>query len=228
MCNSVFDSHLFRKAKEQCIGLIFHVVEKQRLPFSIATTGSLLLQRFYETQPLTEHDRFVVTVACCCLAAKIEFRSMSLKDLVFSCLTERYDRNKQPEKFTEEAILEFRRTVHRVEQILLLDVLNFDFNLVQGPHSALAEVLASMETESLLDLHQLTWTLANDSSYTTLSLEFPQNLVAYGIIDIAVEKLEVKDIDVALLWKNTENWKEIRNEIRSQLLSLYTNRKESL
>lgn len=129
ICNSIYDAKLFRKAKEQCIRLIFHVVEKQRLPFSIATTGSLLLQRFYETRRLAEHDRFVVTVACCCLAAKIEFRSMSLKDLVCSCLMERYDRNKEPERFTEEAILEFRRTVHRVEQTLLLDVINFDFKV---------------------------------------------------------------------------------------------------
>lgn len=87
--------------------------------------------------------------------------------------------------------------------------------------------MATLETHSLLPLHQLSWTLANDSSYTTLSLEFPQSLIAFGIIDLAIEKLEIDDVDPTQLWRDVENWTEIRSEIRSKLLNLYTNKTES-
>lgn len=59
-----------RRAKEQCIQLIFRVTQRQRLPSKVASTASILFHKFYENINLDEHDRFTVSIACCFLAAK--------------------------------------------------------------------------------------------------------------------------------------------------------------
>ena len=46
-----------------------------------------------------------------------------------AALEERYDQEKEPQRFSEAALMEFRRTIHGIEQILLLDIINFDFDV---------------------------------------------------------------------------------------------------
>ena len=54
---------------------------------------------------------------------------MSLRDLVMSCLDERYDREHNAERFQETSVLALRRKIHDIEQILLLDIIHFDFDV---------------------------------------------------------------------------------------------------
>lgn len=221
---------LFAEVRAQCVAMAFAVSQRLEFPLLVAARASLLYQQFYQRRSLLRNDRFLVTMACIYVATKVEGRQKSVKDIIIACFEHRYDKAENPLRchpnragFMEEVV----KGVQQVEEVLLLQITNFDFEeiTIYGAAFRLLSQLTTVRDKRYQHMQQLICALINDSMNTPISLVHSGWDVARGIVMMALRMARMEalvDNNLDAIWDGQEDKRAtITKAVTDMMLHLY-------
>ncbi|GMH38383.1 hypothetical protein BSKO_06267 [Bryopsis sp. KO-2023] len=221
---------LFEDVRAQCVAMAFAVSQRLEFPLLVAGRASLLFQQFYQQRSLLRNDRFVVIMACIYVATKVEGRQKNVKDIIIACFDHRYDKAENPIRcqsnkagFIEEVV----KGVQQVEEVLLLQITNFDFEeiTIYGAAFRLLSQLTKIRDKRYQHMQQLMCAMINDSMYTPICLIHSGKDVARGIVMMALRlaRMEVLiENNMDKIWEGAEEKRApISKAVTNMMANLY-------
>lgn len=192
-------------------------------------TAAVYFHRFYMFHTFQEFPRYVT--ACCCLflAGKVEETPKKCRDIITTARSMLKDTNFQA--FSND-LRKAKEEVMTMECILL-QTIKFDLE-VQHPHNYLLAYAKCLEGDQakMQIMTQAAWNFANDSLSTTMCLQWEPEVIAVGLIYLAIKVKQVPITDWTGRQAHHLGWWEMfisgvttenLEEIGHQMLDLYSN-----
>jgi len=204
--------------RETC-AFVQKVGTELKLPQLAVATAVVFFHRFFSTQPIQEHDRYMIGASCLLLASKVEEAPKKLSQVVQAVYKVQNNREVKPQTPEFDEL----RDKILVNERILLDVVALNLS-VEHPYKHLCAYVKSIKGDRAL--LQFAWNFLNDSLSTTLCLQYKPQLIASAAIYLASKYLQYK-LPEGLLPGETPWWEVLDAKIEdlkvisNQILDLY-------
>lgn len=167
-----------------------------------------LAQRFYMARSFQRNDRFIIATACIFLASKSEENHKSLRDVILAS----FDVRNEGDQELRERIRKDKNLYDDMKENLLLAerclLYMTGFRFSRTPHELLLEELQDLnlwsesekdpqETHRRQFVSQVSWNFCNDSTRTTLCLQYPPLAIAHACLFLAIKLVNYSAATVA-------------------------------
>lgn len=199
-----------------CIVTIQKAGQELKLPQMVIATAATFFHRFFACNPLHEHDRLVMVMACLFLASKVEEVPKKARDVI---LATHYVARKEVLHADSAEFARFREDVIRHERLLVTNI----SLAVDHPYHYLVSLAKAVDPVNK-DLIQISWNFVNDSLRTEVCLNYDPRLIAGAALYLSVKCLGfniTRNGAPATLFEVINMPKALIEEVSSQILDLY-------
>jgi len=163
----------------------------------VICSAQVFFQRFFASQSLRRHDRFLVAQACIFLACKAEENVKDMNELLAAAHCVRFNDDALRLADDAAALKAMQDSVIRMERIVL-QTLSFDIatELPQTHLGRLAKRVCQ-DTVDTSELLQTAWCIANDSFSTNVCLFYAPSAIAAAAIVLAARFLRERTDDAS-------------------------------
>jgi len=161
-----------------------------RLPQVAMATGCVLFQRFYYAKSLVRIPFDIVSMACICLACKIEESPRRIRDIinVFNHIKQVRSGKPITPVILDAKYIALKDEIIKAERRVLKE-LGFCVH-VKHPHKIIVMYLKWLELDSHRELLQMSWNFMNDSLRTDVFVRYPPETIAVACIYLSARKLK--------------------------------------
>jgi len=161
-----------------------------KLPQVAMATGCVLFQRFYYAKSLVRIPFDIVSMACICLACKIEEAPRRIRDIinVFNHIKQVRSGKTITPMVLDVKYIALKDEIIKAERRVLKE-LGFCVH-VKHPHKIIVMYLKWLELDSHRELLQMSWNFMNDSLRTDVFVRYPPETIAVACIYLSARKLK--------------------------------------
>jgi len=199
-----------------------------RLPQVAMATGCVLFQRFYYAKSLVRIPFDIVSMACICLACKIEEAPRRIRDIINTFNHIKQVRSGKPitPVILDAKYIALKDEIIKAERRVLKE-LGFCVH-VKHPHKIIVMYLKWLELDSHRELLQMSWNFMNDSLRTDVFVRYPPETIAVACIYLSARKLK-EPLPKSPSWFNVLGVEE--DDIKDccyRMICLYNRKKKTI